>query len=84
MTITEELVEYAKKEVEIKQYFEPSDKCTASHVLFEQFLKGTKWGKFPKLLFYILMKEEYGLTVHKDENDDLGYKLTFKNSSNGN
>lgn len=77
MTLTPEVVEYAKKEVGIKKYFVPSETCIANHILFNQFIEGTKWKSLPKVIFYILMNEEYGLPHFMDENKNLGYKLSL-------
>lgn len=78
MNVTPELVEYAKKEIGIAQYIEPADKVTANHILFKHFQERTKWKQVPKIIFYILMQEQYGPPYEKDIKGDLGYRLEVK------
>ncbi len=55
MVLSPEVIEHAKKEVNIQQYFIQSDTCTPKHLLFKEFTEKTKNGKgLPKIIFYIL------------------------------
>jgi hypothetical protein len=78
LQLSPQLIEMAKKEIEITQYYEPSEICTANHILFKEFIEKTKWKGVPKIIYYIVMNETYGQPEHKDENGNLGYKLKFK------
>jgi hypothetical protein len=79
MILTRELIEYAKKEVQISQILSKGEKVIAQHILYEQFIEKTKWKSLPKLIFYILLEEEFGAPYLKDSNGDLGYSLIFNN-----
>lgn len=76
MILSPELVEHAKKEVEISQYFEPAEIAIPKHLLFKEFTEKTKWKGLPKIIFYILMDELY--PVRKADNGDLGYLVSLK------
>lgn len=78
MNLTPEVIDMAKKEVSIDQYYEPDEKCTAQHILFKDFIEGTKWKGLPKVIFYILLGDTYGQPVHKDPNGYLGFKIKLK------
>lgn len=78
MNLTPEIVEHAKKEVNITPYYEPSDECTAQHTLFKDFTDATKWKGLPKIIFYILLGDAYGQPHHKDANSNLGFKIKLK------
>jgi len=67
-----------KKEVDIKQYFLPSETCIPKHLLFKEFTEGTKWERLPKIIFYILMDELSETSIGKAANGDLGYFLELK------
>lgn len=60
----------------IKDCFEKSEKVTAKHILFNQFIEYIK-KPLPKLIFYILMDEIFGVCNGKDESGNLGYHLQF-------
>jgi hypothetical protein len=79
MVLTPELIEHAKKEVQIEQYFQKSETATAKHILFKEFTEGTKWKGLPKIIFYILMDELYGQAKAADGN--LGYLVTLKQTT---
>jgi hypothetical protein len=78
MVLTAELIEHAKQDVDIKQYFLPSETCTPKHLLFKEFIEGTKWKGLPKVIFYIIMDDEYPQSIGKAVNGDLGYFLKLK------
>lgn len=78
MIITSEFVAYAKQEVDIKQYFSPSETCTPKHIVFKEFTEGTKWQHLPKIIFYILMDDTFGSAIGKAANGDLGYFVELK------
>jgi len=78
MTLTPELIEHAKKELQIEQYFQPSETCIPKHLLFKQFTEGTQWKGFPKIIFYILMDDLFASTISKAPCGNLGYSLKFK------
>jgi hypothetical protein len=78
MVLTPELIEHAKKEVDITQYFQPSEVCTPKHELFKQFIEGTKWKGLPKIIFYILMDDLFPSSIKKAPCGDLGYSLQLK------
>jgi hypothetical protein len=72
MVLTPEVIEHAKKEVAIEQYFQHADTPTAKHILFQEFIEKTKWKGLPKVVFYILMDSLY--PVDKAVDGNLGYK----------
>ena len=76
MQLTPEVIEMAKKEVAIAQYYTAAQEATAKHLLFGQFTEKTKWKNLPKIIFYILMDELY--EVKKAADGNLGYCVTFK------
>ena len=76
MQLTPEIIEMAKKEVAIAQYFTPSEEATAKHLLFKEFVTKTKWSGLPKVVFYLLMDDLYPIKKASDGN--LGYCVTFK------
>jgi hypothetical protein len=75
MVLSPELIEHAKKEVDIKQYYEPSEKVIPQHLLYKDFTASTKWGNLPKIIFYILLMDAYGTPSLKDLKGDLGYAI---------
>lgn len=75
MILTPELIEHAKKEINIQQYFIRSKTFTAKHILFQKFVESTKWKGLPKVIFYILMDELYPRSIGKAECGNLGYCL---------
>ncbi len=75
MNLTPEVIEHAKKEVEIKQYFTPSEQATAKHTLYNEFIQKTKWKGLPKIIFYILMDDLFPIKKASDGN--LGYCATL-------
>lgn len=75
MVLSPELIEHAKKEVDITQYFLQSETCIPKHLLFKEFTEGTKWKQLPKIIFYILMDELFASSIGKADNGDLGYFL---------
>lgn len=75
MTLSPEMIEHAKKEINIQQYFIRSEVCTPKHLLFKEFTEKTKWANLPKIIFYILMDELYPRSIAKAPNGDLGYLL---------
>jgi hypothetical protein len=75
MTLTPEVIEFAKKEVNLSAYYRKCDTVTAQHILFKNFTEGTKWGGLPKLIFYILLNDTFGMPRLKDANGDLGYGI---------
>lgn len=75
MVLTPELIEHAKKEVNIQQYFIQSEICIPKHVLFQKFIENTKWKGLPKLIFYILMDDLYPKSISKATDGKLGYCL---------
>ncbi len=80
MVLTPEVIEHAKKEVQIEQYFKTSETATAAHVLFNEFTEKTKWHRLPKIVFYILMDDLYPKAKAADGN--LGYLVTLKSDIN--
>lgn len=79
--LTRELIAYAKKEVDLKSLLTPSEKVTANHILFQQFIEGTKWKGLPKVIFYIIVAEEFGAMAGKDEKGFFGYRLQLIQTS---
>lgn len=75
MVLSPELIEHAKKEINIQQYFIRSATFTPKHLLFQKFIEGTKWKGLPKVIFYILMDELYPQSIGKAECGNLGYCL---------
>lgn len=75
MTLTPDVIEMAKKEVDLEKFYEPSEECTAQHILFKDFVEATKWKGLPKVIFYILLGEIYGQPIHKDKDGYLGFKI---------
>lgn len=79
VTLGPELIEaFTKKAVEagIKDRFVESDVVVANHVLFEQFKK--EFPYCPKIVFYIWMDQEFGMSNLKDDKGNLGRKLKFQ------
>jgi len=79
LTLTPEVIEYAKNEVKVETHFEASDIVIAQHILYNMFLENTKWKGLPKLIFYILLNQTYGLPHLKDADGYLGYALKIIN-----
>lgn len=75
MILSPELIEHAKNEVNIQQYFILSETCTPKHLLFKDFTEKTKWKGLPKLIFYILMDETFPKSIAKAPDGNLGYCL---------
>jgi len=75
MVLSPELIERAKSEMQIEQYFQPSDICIPKHELFKQFIEGTKWKGLPKIIFYILMDDIFASAISKAPCGNLGYSL---------
>jgi hypothetical protein len=57
----------------LAECFKASDKITAKHIIYGQFINYLK-KPLPKVIFYIIMDELFGCDG-KDEKGDLGYKL---------
>lgn len=76
MTLTPEVVEYAKKEVGIEQFYEKAETATPKHILFKEFTEQTKWKGLPKVIYYILMDELFPQAKAADGN--LGYMAKLK------
>lgn len=68
----------AKKEVDLKSLLVESDTVTANHILFKEFIDKTKWKGLPKVIFYIIVAEEFGGLGGKDEKGLFGYRLKIK------
>lgn len=83
MVLTAELIEHAKSEVNITQYFIESKACTPKHLMFKEFTEKTKWKGLPKIIFYILMDDTYPQSIAKAQNGDLGYCLEIKDGVDG-
>ena len=75
MILTPELIEHAKKEINMQHYFVRSEVYTPKHLLFKKFIEGTKWKGLPKLIFYIIMDDLYPRSIGKAESGELGYCL---------
>lgn len=75
MILSPELIEYAKNEINIQQYFIMSEKCIPKHILFKEFTEKTKWKGVPKIIFYILMDDLYPKSIAKAPDGNLGYCL---------
>lgn len=75
MVLSPELIEHAKKEINIQQYFIRSETFIPKHLLFQKFIEGTKWKALPKLIFYIIMDDIYPRSIGKAECGNLGYCL---------
>lgn len=59
----------------LSECFEECEEVTPKHLLFETYVAYLKI-PLPKVIFYIIMDEEYGNLIAKDERSgDLGYKL---------
>lgn len=80
LQLTPEVIAYARKEVDLKSLLKPAEKVTANHILYQQFIEGTKWKGLPKVIFYIIIEQEFGSAMGKDEKGLLGYKLQLINS----
>ncbi len=75
MVLSPELIEHAKKEINMQQYFIRSKEFTPKHLLFKKFIEGTKWKGLPKIIFYIIMDELYPRSIGKAKCGNLGYSL---------
>lgn len=75
-TIAENPAEYKLTCPALKDCFESTEIATAKHILFDQYLELTKLD-FPKLIFYIIMKDIY--PVGKSPDGSLGYMVKIKN-----
>lgn len=63
----------------MSECFEISDKVTPKHLLYEQYVQYLQ-KPLPKVMFYIIMDEEYSDLIGKDEESgNIGFRLTFKN-----
>lgn len=78
MVLSPELIEHAKEEVNIQQYFIVSEVCIPKHLLYKEFTEKTKWKGLPKLIFYILMDDLYPNSISKAADGNLGYCLELK------
>lgn len=70
----------------IEECFVNSETVTANHVLAQQYLDYTAKG-IPKVIFYIIMQQLYGMPMWNDPEGHAGYYLIFnpellKNDSN--
>lgn len=79
MTLTPEVIELIKEEINIQEYFVLAEVATAKHLLYEEFIQQTKWKQLTKLVFYILMDELFPIAKATDGN--LGYKAILKEAS---
>lgn len=75
MVLSPEVIEHAKKEVAIEQYYNPCETATAKHILYKEFVEKSKWKGLPKVIFYILMDGLYPVKTAADGN--FGYCVTF-------
>lgn len=78
MNLTPEVIEMAEKELDVKSIYEPSEKVIANHVLFQNFIDKTQWKGLPKVIYYIVMDNAFGMAQEKDEDGFLGRKLSIK------
>lgn len=62
----------------LDQCFKESEKATAKHELFNQYIAYIN-KPLPKLMFYIIMDELHSDKIGKDANGLLGYNLEFIN-----
>ena len=66
----------------LSECFQASEKVTPKHILFDEYVKYLQ-KPLPKVIFYIIMDEEYGDLIGKDEESgNVGYKLTLKKQTN--
>jgi len=75
LNLSPDVIEMAKRDVAIEQYYTPANDATPKHVLFKEFVDKTKWKGLPKIVYYILMDELYPIKKAADGN--LGYCVTF-------
>lgn len=75
LTLSPELIEAMKTETNFQTLYEPCEVVTAQHNLFKNFIESTKWPGMPKVVFYILLGECYGMAHEKDAEGYLGYRL---------
>lgn len=78
MTLSPELIEEVKKQIDVKSLYEECADCTANHILFEEFIEKTEWKGMLKLIFYIIMDETFPNSISKAPNGNLGYCLKLK------
>jgi hypothetical protein len=78
LNLSPEVIEMAKREVAIEQYFTLAEDATPKHILFKEFVEKSKWKGLPKIIFYILMDELYPIKKASDGN--LGYCVTFNST----
>lgn len=78
VTIAKECLLSGKSFKPFDQLFKPSEKVTAKHELYEQFVTHTNC-LIPKIFIYIVMDELFGQCNGKDEDGNLGYYLHFNN-----
>jgi hypothetical protein len=79
MLLTPEVIDMAKKEIPLTEYYNEVETVTAQHILFKLFIEGTLWKGVPKMIFYILLQDFFGPPHLKDKNGDLGYAIQLKN-----
>jgi hypothetical protein len=60
----------------ISEYFQPAEKATAKHLLFEQFVNEIEV-PLQKVFFYIIMDELYATSIGKADDGCAGYKLSI-------
>lgn len=77
-TILRDPSKYGFKFNPIQECFERSEKPTAKHILYQQYIKLIKNSGLPKIFFYIIMDELYASIEGKDEAGNLGYYLKIK------
>jgi hypothetical protein len=75
MILSPELIEFAKKEIQIGHHFKEGKKVIAQHTLHKMFTEATKWKHLPKIIFYILLQDHFGPPRLKDDAGNLGYQI---------
>lgn len=78
MTLSPEVIEMAEKELDVKSHYIPADEVTANHILYKLFIDGTKWKGVPKLIYYIVMDNTFGMSWEKDKDGFLGRRIILK------
>jgi hypothetical protein len=73
-TILQDPVAYKMDFKPLGEVLVKSDKITAQHILFNEFAAYIK-RPLPKVIFYIILNEIYGMTQGNDENGNAGYYL---------
>ncbi len=66
----------------LSQLLVKSDKITAQHILYREYIDCIQNSNIPKVIFYIILQDKYGACHGKDDAGCFGYYLTVQKDAN--